>query len=311
MPELNDPAACVMITGGNGMIGSHTVAHFHANGIRTVSVDRAPRANDVALLDVDVPTALVDLLDLDALDEICARERVSHIVHLAYPGALDQQVGCMRNVLEVAARHGVERVVYASSGAVYGPIIKPGGALITEREPVQIHPAYLYRSAKIVGEWMGALYEREHGRSFVGLRVSTVYGPGMSARGWGREIRQALRGEPTRISFLRGPLDDPIYVVDVARAALAACVANGPLGPAYNIAGKGLYSNEDLAAAIRGACPGAQIEATDAFTEERMRIPLDISLAATELAWSPEYDLERGIGETVEWFATIANERRR
>lgn len=314
MAEVSAPSdAAVLITGANGFIGTHTVAHFEAQGIRVVPVDILPRSNDLSLVTVRTPSTLFDVADSAALDALCRKEKVTHIVHYAYPArkeatqVLDFLLQGTRNVLETAKALAVKRVVFSSSGAIYGPLRKGDGSRIRETDPVGIFPTFLYRSAKMLGEWLGDFYATHHGVSFVALRLSGVYGPGLW-RDIGEHLKQGIIGRECRPFLGREPFDDPIYVEDAARAARLACFAAQPASRAYNIASGVPYTNSDLAAAIRKALPGLAFEIgkdPDPVRHHRQRDLLDVSLAKNELGFVPAYDLERGIAATGAWLMSV------
>jgi UDP-glucose 4-epimerase len=207
--------------------------------------------------------------------------------------------------LESAKGLAMQRVVFSSSGAIYGRLRKADGTPIREDDPVQIFPTFLYRSAKMLGEWLGDFYETQHGVNFVALRFSAVYGQGQWF-GIGDQLKKAVLGNPSRPTLTRGPTDDPIHVTDIARAVFLACFAEKIKSRSYNVASDVPYNNEQLFAAIRKALPGVAFDATansEADNYHRQRDPLDMTLAKNELGFAPEYDLERGIAITAAWLS--------
>jgi UDP-glucose 4-epimerase len=302
----------VLITGANGFIGSHCVAHFERAGIAVVPIDVAPRSPERALLAVATPTVLMDVSDAAAVRRHCAESGVTHAVHLAYPtrdetpAQLETLLDGTRSVLDAARELGIRRVVFSSSGAIYGRLRKDDGAPIRENDPVHIFPTFLYRSAKTLGEWLGDFYAAQHGLDFVALRFATVYGP---AQGWGvgEELKRGVLGRPCRPALTRGPLDDPIYVEDIARAVRIATLQEAVPSRSYNLAAARPCSNDDLAAAIRKALPDLAFEPGSMNAEQfhRQRDTLDVGLAQRELGFTPEYDLERGVAATAAWLLDV------
>ncbi|HTN70396.1 MAG TPA: NAD(P)-dependent oxidoreductase, partial [Methylomirabilota bacterium] len=160
------------------------------------------------------------------------------------------------------------------------------------------------RAAKTVSEWMGDFYKEKHGVDFVALRYSSVYGPGLY-RSIPLELKRGILGQPCR-PFLTRPLDDLIYIDDVADAVNRALFADKPLSRAYNIGLDKAYVNEDLVKAIRKALPDLKFEIGQhpnaaEVAPHRMRSPLDISRAKTELGWAPKIYLEEGIAQLAAW----------
>jgi nucleoside-diphosphate-sugar epimerase len=217
----------------------------------------------------------------------------------------------MTNILEAAKELGVKRVVYSSSASIYGQLRKPGGSLVKEDDAVTIYPTYFYRAAKTVSEWMGDFYKNKHGVDFVALRYSSVYGPGLY-RSIPLELKKGILGQACK-PFLTRPLDDLIYVDDVADAISRALFAGKPLSRAYNIGLDRTYTNEDLTRAIKKALPDLKFEIgrhpnAAEVAPHRLRNPLDISLAKKELDWSPKIYLEDGIARLITWLVAHQQE---
>lgn len=300
----------VLITGANGFIGSHTTLLLESFGHKVVPLDVTPRSRELSLLPIKSKSHELDVTDTKAFGELCRREKITHIFHAAYPRrdeepeVLDFCLRAMRNILEAAREMRLQRVVFASSGALYGQLRKKDHSLVREDDPVAIYPAYFYRSAKILGEWLGDFYSRRHGVSFVALRFSSVYGPGL-ARGIPLAIKEGILGRPCRPYLTRLP-DDLIYVQDVAEAVRLVCFSDRNLSRAYNIAFDRAYSEKDLERVIRKVLPEITFEIgkhprAASVGAHRDRDPLDITLARKELGFSPKYDLEGGIAETAKW----------
>ncbi|HWP60669.1 MAG TPA: NAD-dependent epimerase/dehydratase family protein [Candidatus Acidoferrales bacterium] len=303
-------SATVLVTGANGFIGSHTTMLLESLGHRVVAVDVVPRPPDLSLLPIRTPSVLFDVTDPERFRKVCAQEKPSHIFHAAHPPreetprVLEFVLKAMANVLEAAAELNVKRMVYASSGALYGQLRKRDGSPIREDDPVAIYPTYFYRSAKIVSEWLGDYHAQKRAFSFVALRFSSVYGPGLG-RGIPLELKKGVLGHHCKPYLTRLP-DDPVYVDDVAEAVRLALFCEKPLRRAYNIGlGQGC-SNEDLANSIRRHLPEISFEIgkhplAATIGPHRDRDVLDIALARRELEWTPKFDLDRGVAAIGEW----------
>ena len=176
-----------------------------------------------------------------------------------------------------------------------------------------IYPTYFYRASKTVSEWMGDFYKEKHGVDFVALRYSSVYGPGLY-RSIPLELKKGVLGQSCR-PFLTRPLDDLIYVDDVADAVSCALFASKPLSRAYNIGLDRAYTNDDLTRAIKKALPDLPFEIGQhpnaaEVAPHRMRSPLDISLAKKDLGWSPKIYLDEGIARLSAWLVAHKQELR-
>lgn len=309
----------VLITGANGFIGSHVTRLMESLGHKVIAIDVVPRSPDLSLLGIATASHLMNVTDDLAFRELCNREKPTHIFHAAHPPRDESPTvihycyHAMTNILEAAKDLQWERVVYSSSASIYGQLKKPEGSLVKEDDAVAIYPTYFYRAAKTVSEWMGDFYKNKYGVDFVALRYSSVYGPGLY-RSIPLELKKGVLGEPCK-PFLTRPLDDLIYVDDVADAVSRALFASKPLNRAYNIGLDRAYSNEDLTRAIQKALPDLKFEIGQhpnaaEVAPHRMRSPLDISLAKRDLGWSPKIYLEEGIARLSAWLVAHKQELR-
>jgi nucleoside-diphosphate-sugar epimerase len=303
-------ASTVLITGANGFIGSHTTLLLESLGHRVIPVDAMPRSTDLSLLGIKTPSHIMDITEGAPFRDLCDREKPTHLFHAAHPprnedpSVLNFCYQAMTNILESAKSLKMQRVVYSSSASIYGQLKKPDQSLIREQDAVTIYPTYFYRAAKTVSEWMGDFYKEKHGVSFVALRYSSVYGPGLY-RSIPLELKKGVLGLPCR-PFLTRPLDDLIYVDDVTDAIRRALFIDNPASRAYNIGLDKTYNSEDLVRAIRKALPDLKFEIGQhpnaaEVGPHRNRDPLDISLAKRELEWTPKIYLEEGIARLAKW----------
>jgi len=300
----------VLITGANGFIGSHVTCLMESLGHRVVPMDVVPRSPDLSLLGIKAASHIMNVTDAVAFRELCNREKPTQIFHAAHPPrdetptVLNYCYHAMTNILEAAKDLEIKRVVYSSSASIYGQLKKSEGSLVKEDDAVTIYPTYFYRAAKTVSEWMGDFYKNKHGVDFVALRYSSVYGPGLY-RSIPLELKKGILGQTCK-PFLTRPLDDLIYVDDVADAVSRALFANKPLSRGYNIGLDRAYTNADLSQAIKKALPDLKFEIGQhpnaaEVAPHRLRSPLDISLAKKELDWSPKIYLEEGIARLSAW----------
>jgi nucleoside-diphosphate-sugar epimerase len=303
-------ASAVLITGANGFIGSHATRALEALGHRVIPLDVVARSADLSLLPIKTPSHSVDVTDAAAFRALCGKEKPTHIFHAAHPprdespAVLDFCYRAMTNILEAAEELGARRVVYSSSASIYGPLKKSDRSPIREEDSVAIYPTYFYRAAKTVSEWMGDFYRERHGVSFVALRYSSVYGPGLG-RGIPLELKKGILGAPCR-PFLTRVNDDPIEVEDVTDAVSRALFSDKPLSRAYNIGLGKTYDSDGLRQALRSALPDLRFEIgrhprAAEVGAHRDRDVLDISLARRELGWYPKFDLEAGVARLAEW----------
>lgn len=300
----------VLVTGANGFIGSHFTRLLESLGHKAIPVDVLPRSAELSLLPIKTSTHILNVTDGAILRELCDRERPTHVFHAAHPprdetpAVLNYCYHAMTNILEAARDLHIKRVVYSSSASIYGQLKKSDHSAIREDDAVTIYPTYFYRAAKTVSEWIGNFYQERHGVSFVALRFSSVYGPGLP-RSIPLELKKGILGQPCR-PFLTRVLDDPIYVDDVTDAVRRALFSDNPLSRSYNIGLGRTHDSEDLRRAIRKALPelsfdiGKHPKAAEVGAH-RDRDVLDITRAQEELGWSPQVDLDDGIARVAAW----------
>jgi UDP-glucose 4-epimerase len=177
----------LVVIGGAGLIGSHTVDHLIKEDVKEVVIydnfvrGRAENLNN-ALKDPRVKIYDIggDILQTDILDS--ALKGADGVFHLAalwllqcheYPrSAFDTNVRGTFNVMESCVKNGVKRLVYSSSASVYGDAVEEP---MTEDHP--FNNQNFYGATKICGEAMLRSFHHRYGLDFVGLRYMNVYGP--------------------------------------------------------------------------------------------------------------------------------------
>lgn len=271
----------VVVTGGAGFIGSHTVDLLIERGRRVVVLDNfstGRRSNLARWADprhsfagaapaLEVVVADVAHGIFAPLAPLTARYGpVRQIIHLAAQVSVvhsvanplvDMQInyGGTLHVLEYARAMGVAKVVFASSAAVYGDV-----ATMPVAETAPIQPLSPYGIDKYASELALAYYQAVHGVATTPLRFFNVYGPRQDpsspysgvisifadrARA-GRELTIFGDGEQTR---------DFVYVGDVARAIVSAALSTRGTG-VVNIGTGRAITIKELAAVVAELCGG-------------------------------------------------------
>jgi UDP-glucose 4-epimerase len=231
--------ASVLVTGGAGFIGSHIVDLLVAADVaRVVVLDQLDRGRHHNLTDAlasgRVELTVGDIRDAALVDRLTAG--VDYVCHQAAlritqcaeepVRAIEVMVGGTQNVLEAAVRHGVQKVVAASSASVYG---EPSYVPMDEQHP--FNNRTLYGCAKIANEQLLRAYADMHGLRYVALRPFNVYGPRMDTAGVYTEVMirwlaRLHQGEPPIIFGDGTQTMDFVHVSDVARAYVLALTAD-------------------------------------------------------------------------------------
>jgi UDP-glucose 4-epimerase len=324
----------VLITGGSGFIGAYTTAELMRAGHRVVAYDAAPPVwGAAALLETLAERPVFvrgDVADLSELQATIREHDVSRIFHAAAiydpPVSITHPAPCYRvnvggtiNVLEAARSSGIRRVVMASSIAVYAARqYEP----IDEAHPIATpsdgNPLGPYGASKAAAELIGMTYCSTGLVDFIGLRYSGVYGFGMRYPMYVRPfVEQAVDGEPVTFETGGDMPRDYTYVVDVARATVAALFAPSAdlRQRVFNVATGRLTRAAQLAEVVRDVLPEARIEIGPGLTEyeqsdARMRGTLAVDAAREQLGWEPAYDLAAGVQDYANRYRAFKEARR-
>ena len=300
----------VLITGGAGFIGSHVARAYLGAGHRVIVLDDLSTGRKKLVPDG------AEFLDIDIRDpgivEAFQRLRPEVVNHLAAQvsvvrSAREPQVDASINiigavnVLDSAARAGVKRVIFSSTGgALYG---EPQKLPCDEQHPIA--PLSPYGVAKYCIEQYLRYFARLRSLPFVILRYGNVYGPGQDPFGEAGVVaiftQRMLKDEQCHIFGDGAQERDYVYVEDVAQANVLA-LKQGE-GETFNIGtGEAMSVNQlhRLLAGITGCIRPAIFER--ARPGEVFRIYLDASKAKRELGWRPQVTFEEGLRRTVAAF---------
>ncbi|MEE8280123.1 MAG: SDR family oxidoreductase [Alphaproteobacteria bacterium] len=295
----------VLVTGAAGCIGAWVVARLLREGSPAVVFDLSGERHRLNLLVGEAEAARVpwhqgDIADPEALEAVVAEHGVGAILHLAalqvpfckadpVAGALANVVGQV-NVLEIARRHGIRRLVYASSIAVWSAAGEP-------------HPATLYGVYKTADEGIARIYWQDWSVPSVGLRPHTVYGEGRDqglTSAPTKAMLAAAAGRPFTIPFA-GRLQFQ-HAGDVAEAILRCAAAKLAGAEVYDLGGPPV-AVEEIVTAIRHVVDGADIVCEGdplPFPDARQAGALDSVVGPLE--WTP---LEEGVARTVAAFRDL------
>lgn len=254
----------VLVTGGAGFIGSHLVEELVARGARVRVLDNletGDRAN-LASVESSVEWMLGDVRDETACHKACEGARVVfHQAALAsVPRSMDDpvstfdvNVGGTARILAASRACGVERVVYASSSAVYGD-----SETSPKREGQEGEPISPYGLSKRVDEELASVFSRCFGLTTVGLRYFNVYGARQRPNGpyaavVPRFVEALTRGQAPTLYGDGRQSRDFTYVADVIDANLRAGTADIHGAHVVNVGGGASVSVETLARVLAAA----------------------------------------------------------
>jgi UDP-glucose 4-epimerase len=308
----------VLVTGGAGYIGSHTVRQLIAAGYRVVVLDDlstghrwavAPQAELVVgnAGDAELVGALIDEHAVDAVVHFAGSIVVSESVAdpLKYYG---NNTGVSRNLIEVCVRKGVSRFVFSSTAAVYGT---PDKVPVAETAPTR--PINPYGKSKLITEWMledVAASGAAGGFRHVILRYFNVAGASLDGTlGQASEnathlikvaceaacgTREKVTVYGTDYPTLDGTcVRDYIHVEDLARAHLDALryLEAGGASDTFNVGyGRGYSVREVLEAVQRASGKNLRIEYGERRAGDAVQLMAQTGRIRKILAWRPASD---------------------
>jgi UDP-glucose 4-epimerase len=309
----------ILITGGLGFIGSHTVQALLDAGEECVLVQRSHAEVPAGRFDAPVAVEQADATDLDALLAAGRRHRITGIVHLAgsmpWPPsdeppvqAARRTLGSLFNTLQAAQDWGVGRVALASTIGVYGGAKDPFEGPLTEDMPLSMSSPHLIPTFKKVSELLGGHLADATGIEVVNLRISGTWGPlGHNPDPFfpaPQLIHAAARGHGPDLSGVSGRMHaedslDLCYVKDTGRAIALLQLADHLNHRTYNVASGHATTNAEVAAAIRHAVPDAQVDLPTGG--ETRQAWLDITRLRQDTGYEPAWDVERAAADYIAW----------
>jgi nucleoside-diphosphate-sugar epimerase len=251
-----------------------------------------------------------DVTDIASLEAAARKHGVNRIVHLAglqFPFcAADPIKGAAVNVggtvtvFELAKRLGIERLVYASSAAVYGPASHyPEPVLGPDAE---FFPTSHYGVYKVANEQTAGIYWQNDGLASIGLRPHSVYGPGRD---------QGATSKPT-VAMIAAAAEHPYninfngryqfqFTDDAAKAFVRALHATFDGAAVYNIGGS-IFGVDEIVACIEKVVPAVRGQIT--FDDRPMVFPqaFDGRQIVEALGEYVETPLEDGVARTIDCY---------
>jgi CDP-glucose 4,6-dehydratase len=320
--------ACVLVTGGQGFIGSHLVERLLAEGARVVVPRRDVPAQSyfrLAGLEPRCDLVSVDLLDAPAVLRTLNEHGVDVVFHLAAQAMVgvairsplstfESNVRATWNVLDACRAlgdAGARAIVVASSDKAYGQHDE-----LPYREDMPLLAAHPYDASKACADIVARSYAHSYRLPVAVTRLANVYGPGdlNFSRLVPDTARALVRGRPPIVRSDGSPLRDYLHVADAVEAYLAVADSVGRperWGRAWNAGSDApaavidvverliAASGRDLTPNVRGAgAPPGELD----------RQWLDSSAIRAELGWVARRDLDEGLAETYSWYADFLGE---
>ena len=312
-----------VILGGAGFIGSNLLCRLIELGRSVCIADRPLRLSQVALLRERQDLSTIAVSDLSRRSLLPVLEPNDVVYHLwSETGPQSSTVSVASDIsrnlvpsvelFDLCVEIGIKRMIFASSGAVYGATImrRP----FNETDPVE--PMSSYGIVKLATEKYLALYQRLFGLDYVVLRIGNAYGPYLRLDGRqnviGSFVASIHQAKPLKLWGDGSATKDYIYVADVVKALVCAADMTSNERRIFNI-GTGVGTSVSTLIRLLSDIVGhaLPVEHGGARDVDPAYMVLDPFNANNEMDWAASTRIEDGLKTTLEWAKTSMDELQR
>lgn len=294
----------ILVIGAFGQLGSELIPELVKRYGREQVI-----ASDLQVKPAEVTTEVLDIRDAARLKALVEQYGITQIYHLA---AILSAVGEQKpqlawevnmqgllNVLELAVSHGIQRIFWPSSIAVFGP----GSPRLNTPQLCPMDPTSMYGISKLAGERLCAYYHEKFGVDVRSLRYPGLIGynapPGGGTTDYALHIFYEALRHRRYTCFLQADARLPMmYMPDAVRATLELMEAPSEqitVHDSYNL-GAIDFTPEELAAEIQRHMPEFRMDYEPDFRQqiaESWPRSIDDHAARRDWQWEPEWDLAR------------------
>lgn len=304
----------VLITGGTGFLGANLAKELVALGNRVVLFDVCVHQKNIALIEQNVKVVQGDLACFSEVLDVVKKNKVKKIYHcgaLLSHSAEDAPLKAYEvnmlgtwYVLEAARLFDVEKVLFTSTVATFGPQAPDPTPNIAPQLPTT-----LYGVCKVASERLGEYYQLKYGLDFRGVRFPSIIGPGRGPGGV--SAYSSLMIEKPLLGLMYTVCVEPrcriplLYIKDAVNALMALEKAEGQRlnHRMYNVNGFS-PSAEEIAAEVEKLQPDPHLrfEADPEMVRVVDSWPnvLEDREAKEDWGWQAQYDLEKTVKDFFE-----------
>ena len=312
----------ILVTGGAGFIGSNYInTILSTSDDLVVNIDKLTYAGNLEnLRDVESKSNYHfikgDICNYELIDYLFSKYKFTHVVNFAAESHVDRsilgsEIFFRTNVigtnvlLEAAKRYEVEKFLQVSTDEVYGSLGPEG--LFTESTPIA--PNSPYSSSKASADMMALSFYHTYGMPVVITRCSNNYGQlQFPEKLIPLMIINALNDKKLPVYGDGMNVRDWIYVIDHNKA-IDLVLDKGRIGEVYNIGASKEMPNIEIIKLILKKLDKSEdlIEYVKDRLGHDRRYAIDSSKIHKELGWSPEFDFEIAIENTIDWYLNNKN----
>lgn len=332
----------VLVTGCSGFIGYHTTKKLINNGFRVIGVDMMNDYYDINLkknrllnLKKKFNKNLfsfyqIDICSNNKINKIFTDNKIDFIVHLAAQAGvrdsiinphkyLNYNINGFLNILELAVKHKIKHLVYASTSSVYG---------LNKKFPYNVkdttdHQIQFYAVSKKTNELMAHTWSHLYQLPTTGLRFFTVYGP------WGRPdmalykfAENIIKNKKIDVYNKGNHIRDFTYVDDIVDGIFLALkkipnsIKNNNINSSnsfapykiYNLGyGKEIKLSKFIKLIEKYIGKKANIRYLPMQPGDVHKTSADITQTERDLGYNPKFSVDEGIKNFIKWFKEYHN----
>lgn len=331
----------ILITGGAGYIGSHTIIELLKNGHQVVVVDNLTNSSQESLRRVEKITGQkilfyqIDVRDEDALEKVFASNKFDAVIHFAGLKAVGESVkkpieyyrnniDSTLSLMEAMKKHDVKKIVFSSSATVYGT---PSELPLKETSQIGIGITNPYgRTKYMIEEILRDLSTADNSFAVTILRYFNPIGahesgligedPNDIPNNLMPYIAQVAVGKLEKINVFGNDYDTPdgtgirdyIHVVDLAKGHVAALQHIQPGATVYNLGtGKGTSVLELIAAFSKACGKDLPYQIVGRRDGDIASLYAEAEKAANELGWRATKTIDEACADSWRWQSNNPN----
>jgi nucleoside-diphosphate-sugar epimerase len=326
----------IAIIGGAGFIGHNMALSFAKQGAEVSIIDGLQVNNLLAfssnatevqnrelylriiqqrldlLQKAEIPVFVQDARDYQALTRLIIGsikpQVIVHLAAVAHAGrsnkdpwsTFDHSSRTLENALD-CARGNIEHFIFFSSSMAYGNF---QSEVVDEEHP--LNPIGIYGALKVGGEKIVIAYKQVFDLDYTIVRPSALYGPRCVSRRVGQIfIENALSGKALRIEGDGEEKLDFTYIEDLIEGVRLVITNPAARNQIFNLTYGGARSIKELSDIVVREFPGTSVERVKRDALMPVRGTLSVDKARKRLGFEPQWPIERGMAEYIEWYRTL------